>query len=359
LITTGVIQMADKVELTAASGKDEVAAYVEEVVAEVAAERAGEKPGKSDAQIVAEQSTAKKPPESPDKTPTAEKPSGDDDTAEVEAEAKGQGDETGKEEASWLDDDLKAEVAANGIDEKELADFASREELERALRLFDKSALDAGRKALAESADKEKTPEPEEATGRARGEDGKFLPKEGKAKEGRYEVSLKGEDDPEGFDNRLVAELGKMRDYYESRLEVLESRFQAAESRFLEADARAEEERFDTLVDSLGHADLFGKTGSENPKELQRRQDLIVAVKAQQIGLERLGRPTELNESLVNRVARMVFAEDLAKKDLKQRTRKISKQSNGRQGGGVTRPQDPREDPRAEADRLYRELERA
>jgi hypothetical protein len=143
-----------------------------------------------------------------------------------------------------------------------------------------------------------------------------------------------------------------MRDHYESRLEALESRF-------YEADARAEEERFDNLVDSLGHADLFGKTGSEGPKELQRRQDLIVAVKAQQIGLERLGRPTELNESLVSRVARMVFAEDLAKKDLKQRTRKISKQSNGRQGGGVTRPQDPREDPRAEADRLYRELERA
>ena len=81
--------------------------------------------------------------------------------------------------------------------------------------------------------------------------------------------------------------------------------------------------------------------------------------KAQQIGLERLGRPTEMNESLVNRVARMVFAEDLAKKDLKQRTRKITRQSNARQGGGVTKPQDPREDPRAEFDRLYRELERA
>jgi hypothetical protein len=52
----------------------------------------------------------------------------------------------------------------------------------------------------------------------------------------------------------------------------------------------------------------------------------------------------------------MVFAEDLGKKDLKNRTRKISRQSNGRQGGGATRPQDPREDPRDEADRLYKEL---
>ena len=55
--------MADKVELTAESSKEEVAAYAEQVVAEVAAERAGEKAGKGDAQIVAEQSTAKKPVE--------------------------------------------------------------------------------------------------------------------------------------------------------------------------------------------------------------------------------------------------------------------------------------------------------
>lgn len=352
--------MADKVELTAESTKEDVAAYVEEVVNEVAADRAGEtgsgKAGKSDAQIVAEQSSAKRPSETSkptSKTPTAEKPSGDDDTVEVEAKDQGDGDESGDLAPSWLDDDLKADVAAYGFKPEEVSDFTSREELERALRLFDKSALEAGRKALAESGGEAKKPEPEEATGRVRGEDGKFLPKEGKAedekaKAGRYEISL----DREEFDDRLVVELEKIRDHYDSRLEALESHFQAAA-------VKAEEERFDNLVDSLGHADLFGKTGSESPKELQRRQDLIVAVKAQQIGLERLGRPTELNESLVSRVARMVFAEDLAKKDLKQRTRKISKQSNARQGGGATRPQDPREDPRAEADRLYRELERA
>jgi hypothetical protein len=347
--------MADKLELTAASKPEDAKAYAEQVVAEVAAERAGEKAGKSDAQIVAEQATAKKPVET--ETTTAEKPSGDDDTAEVKDQ--GEAEETGEGDTSWIDDALKAEVAAYGIKPEEVADFTSREELERALRLFDKSALEAGRKALAESENKEKKPEAEEATGRARGEDGKFLPKDGKAKEGtkegRHEIGL----DREQFDETLIGELEKLRDHYEDRLEVMESRFQEVERRFHEADAQAEEQRFDVLVDSLGHADLFGKTGSEGSKELQRRQDLLVAVKAQQIGLERLGRPTELNESLVSRVARMVFAEDLAKKDLKQRTRKISKQSNGRQGGGVTRPQDPREDPRAEADRLYRELERA
>jgi hypothetical protein len=76
------------------------------------------------------------------------------------------------------------------------------------------------------------------------------------------------------------------------------------------------------------------------------------------LGLAQLGRPTDLSELLVGRVARMVFAEDLSKKELKNHTRKITRQSNSRQGGGATRPQDPREDPRDEADRLYKEMER-
>ena len=58
-------------------------------------------------------------------------------------------------------------------------------------------------------------------------------------------------------------------------------------------------------------------------------------------------------------VAKMVFAEDLSKKELKARTRKISKQSNGRMGGGATRPQDPPETLEQEMERLYKELEAA
>ena len=139
----------------------------------------------------------------------------------------------------------------------------------------------------------------------------------------------------------------------------MEERLIAADTRFAEADAQAKERHFDNLVDSLGHADLFGKTDKETPKEKERRQDLFVEVETYLRGREVLGRPAELNDTVVNRIARSLFAEELGKKDLKKRTRKISKQSNGRQGGGATRPQDPREDPRDEADRLYRELDRA
>jgi len=324
-------------ELTADSTTEDVKEYAEQVVKEVEADRAGEEKG--DARITSEHADNEHKPEGAKET-LAEKKSGD--------EAAEEGEKAGEE--SWLDAGLKAEAAAIGLEESELADFASREELERALRLFDKKALEAGRKALAES---------EDDKGQPRNERGQFEKKPKadqkpeEAKDGRFEISPKFK---EAYDEDIVGELTRLRDHYETRLDAYEARFAALDERLAAADAAAEERHFDSLVDSLGHADLFGKTDAEDAKQLQRRKDLHVAVKAQLIGLAQLGRPTELNESLVNRVARMVFAEDLGKKDLKNRTRKISRQSNGRQGGGATRPQDPREDPRDEADRLYREL---
>jgi hypothetical protein len=251
-----------------------------------------------------------------------------------------------------LDDDLKAEATAFGIGESDLAEFSSREELERALRLFDKSALEAGRKALAES-------EGEGDKGQARNEKGQFVKKDEPEtteplakRDGQYEFKA------DIYDEDLEHDLKGLRDHYDSRLAAMEERLLASESRFVESDAIAKERHFDTLVDSLGHADLFGKTDKETSEEKQRREDLFVEVETYMRGREVLGRPTELSEAVVNRVARSLFAEELSKKELKQRTRKISKQSNGRQGGGATRPQDPREDPREEFDRLYRELDR-
>lgn len=310
-------------ELTEQSTHDEISQYADQVAKEVEAERAGEK---SDAQITSEHA---------DNEHVVEKKS---DEVEESAEKEDDG-------RDWLDDDLKGEVAAYGIEESELADFASREELERALRLLDKRALESGRKALLPDAEK-----PDEVE--TRNEKGQFKKKpEPEAKpvrEGQYEIALS----KEVYDEALVDEFTKLRDHYETRLEALESRFH-------EADARAEEKHFDNLVDSLGHADLFGKSDGEDAKQLQRRKDLHVAVKAQMLGLAQLGRPTDLSELLVSRVARMVFADDLSKKELKNHTRKITRQSNSRQGGGATRPQDPREDPRDAADRLYKEMERA
>ena len=303
---------------------EQIHAYVDSIIEDRAGEAAGETTdteklaADNDEQILADEQSGKN-----DTAPEGE------DTGDSEPPAK-----------DWLDDNLIAEVKALGIDEKELADFTSREEVERALRFFDRSALEAGRKAMAS----EEAPPEQEA---ARDDQGRFAKKQ-EPKEGRYEVSL----DKDLYDDGLVAELEKLRDHYESRLSAMESRFE-------EAEARAEEQLFDGYVETIGLSDVFGVTGKETDQQLQRRQDLHVAVKAHQIGLRALGRQANLDQSLVNRVARMVFAEELGKKELKARTRKMSQQSSRRQGGGATKAHEDQEPLMAEMERLYKELETA
>lgn len=323
--------MSKTVELNEDMTSEDIKDYAEAVIEEVRAEREPDR--KSDAEIIAGTSSA-------DKSTTENKSSG------KAAKEKVQSEEVSGESSSapeWVTEDLRAEVAAYGIDESDLSEFSSREELDKTLRFLDKKALDAGRKALADS------DEP------ARNEKGQFKKQEAESDKepvaknsDRYEVTLS----KDLYDDEIVDEFTRLRDHYESRIEKLESHF-------AHMNAKSEEERFDNYVDSLGYAELFGKTGSESAEELERRTDLLVAVRAQMIGLEKLGRPAEFTDKLVSRVANMVFADEIGKKRLKQQTQKISKQSQMRLGGSPTKPQPPSEDPRAEAERLYRELERS
>ena len=324
--------MPDAIELNEDMSTDEIAAYADSIAEEVAAERQGET--KSDAQIINEVASIET--------------SAEDNASSEAAEVKDQGEKSSEKSSNpkWMNDDVKAEVAAYGISESDLSDFASREELDKALRLLDKTALEAGRKATVES-----------ESSSTRNDKGQFVKKEEAKSEsstevapksGRYEIALSSD----VYDDEIVNEFTRMRDHYESRLEQLESHF-------MQVSANEEERKFDSYVDSLGHSDLFGKTGSESEQELTRRRDLHVAVKAQLIGLERLGRPAQLDDKLISRVANMVFADELSKKRLKQQTQKISKQSQLRQGGSPTKPSSPRDSARDEAERLYRELERA
>lgn len=329
--------MAAKKELTHETTSEEIAAFVDELAAERDAERAeAAEPAqaKTDAEIVSGLPEAKPETPAPKKGETAEAP------------AKGKGETEGP---SWLDDDLKTEAAAYGIGEDELADFTGREEFERALRLLDKRALEAGRKAQEESAPSGDPPRDDKGrftSATAAGETETKAPEaDPGAKPGRYEIKLT----KSVYDDGLVDELTQMRDYYEGRLAALEEKV-------VESHSRVEEKQFDSFVDALGHVDLFGKTDSETPEQLKRREELHEGVTALMLGQKALGKPVPMSEALVGRVARMVFADDLIKKEIKARTRRLSKQSERRQGGGVTRPDEPRESAREEAGRLFRQL---
>lgn len=311
------------IELTESSTHEDIQAAVDQAIKQQQGE-----PEKSDAQAIAEERDKPVVPE------TAETDSGSEDTADV-------GEEAGPQE--WLDDTLKAEVAAYGISEEELADFTSREELERALRFTTRKALDIGRKAL--------EGEP------VRDEQGRFMKKESEpevkeapADEGQYEVTLSDFWD-EDCKTDLQREFARLHDRYESRLASLEERFQ-------ETAARAEEQRFDAAIDSLGYPALFGRTGSENEKQLKCRVAVHEALAAQMQTLRDQGREGDY-DFWVGVLAKGLFADDFTKKELKARTKKVSKQSNSRTGDGSTKGADPVESLRDEMRRRYKELEDA
>jgi hypothetical protein len=322
----------DAIELNEDMTSEDIKSYAESIVEEVQQERQGE--SKSDAEIVTD-------------VASVEKPRAEEKSSAKTAKTEDLGEKTGEKSESpeWFDDDVKAEAAAYGIDKDDLSDFASREELEKAFRLLDKTLI-ASRKAIGEGDE-----------GKTRNEKGQFV-KDAEAKKDesveskktgdRYEITLS----KDLYDDEIVDEFTKMRDYYESRMEKLESFF-------AESSAKAEEDRFDGFIDSLGHSDLFGTTGKESEKELERRKAVAEEIATRKLGLERLGRSVEMSEALVRLAARTVFADEFEKKLLKQKTQKVFKQNQLRQGGSPVRPQPVSDDPRNEFDRLYKELERS
>jgi len=323
---------------------EEIQEFVDQAVKDIEEDRKGEQvekktEGKADAKQLAEEQD-----EQIMNDAAVKEHDSDDDTAD-------EGDETGDSEGQaqeWLDDDLKAEVAAYGIDEKDLAEFSSREELERAIRFFDRAAYEAGRKAQDESSESQAKDDD-----RDRDKLGRFVKdKDDEAKEGnegRYEIGL--DEDADVYGEDLVEELTRMHNHYDSRLVALESQLEAVH-------AEAEEAKFDAAVDAMGRKDLFGVTGKETSSQLKRRQELMPRVQGQANGLERVGVQLDYRK-LVLQTAKGLFADEFFKKELKDRTRKLSKQSNSRMGGGSTKSAGPEESLEEWAERRYKELENA
>jgi len=326
--------LSDITEATPSTTSAEINEFVDQLVKDVEKDRQGEPERKSDAQITSEQGDIDQPGSSKEELP-AVKNSGRD-TANLGEEA---GNATEGQE--WLTDEVIAEAAAYGISEDDLADFANRDELNRAFRILDKTALNAGVKSV------------EDGQGTPRNEKGQFTKKEEPAEKpsektstgNRYEL-------PENFgdlyDETIVNAITGMRDHFESRLMALEEHY-------TQVAREAETHQFDSEVDKLSMPKLFGKTGEETAEELERRQSVMAQAKLLQAGHKLYGREMPIS-LLVKQAARAIFAAEFEKQLLKDKTKRVSRQSNGRLGGSPTKPLPPSENPRDHFDRLYKEL---
>ena len=282
------------------------------------------------------QTTTSAPSEEPPTNETT-KPSTDVDLASV-AEEEPAVEEDGEEppetdQQDWFDnDEVRGLVSAIGISDEQLASFSSREELNRALMLLDHGVMQAGRQAAKQTPQEQQEQVPE----------------------GRQEAEPEGFDlglDPEEYGEEVVGQLGKLQQHFEERISRIE---QAGQQQVAQAFNR----QFDAVVDTLGHKDLFGETGKETSQQMDNRRTLRSEWKFYSAGRERHELATTLDNPLLSRVMQFAFAEHISKQQRKNLTQKITRQSQMRMGGSVTKPTDPKQSFEEKMDDLYDKLDR-
>ncbi len=320
-----------EVEIKDDATRDDVDAMVKEYMQE-RADLTGEKAGKED--------TSKE-------TRVGDDDSANDDAAAEQKDAGGEdsGDDkdSGSQKKSWLTDDIRAELP-RWISDEDLAEFSSRDELDRALGLMDRAALKAGRDAGTKGGEDDQQAGAKAQRGQERGQDGKFV-KQKKAEDTTgddaseaFEIDLDLSEFDDGLQDKIKGALTSLRDHYEGRMKALDDRFAAIESDMQAREMAAREAQFDAIVDSIGHADLFGKSGEETDKQLEARRTLFAELEIYLAGLETLGRKGQMDKATVTRVCRMAFADHISKQEQKNLTKRFMKQSNMRMGVGAERP---------------------
>jgi len=271
-----------------------------------------------------------------------EQDSAGDDAAAGQKEPGGE--ESGKksepsEGQTWLTDEIRAELP-RWVSDEDLSEFSTRDELERALSLMDRAAMKAGREAGRQGDDDDDDGQDDENP--ERGQDGKFVKQENRGDQkddaSQYEIDLDLSEFDEDLGKKVKDALTGLRDHYEGHLKALDERFSAIEAESQLRIAEAHEARFDAIVDSLGHADLFGKAGQENEKQLEARRKLFDEHQIYMAGLKSLGRESEMDHASVDRACRLAFADHISKQERKSLTKQLTKQSNMRMGVGAERP---------------------
>lgn len=282
------------------------------------------------------------PPDTKNTSSSVESSAGDVETAGGKTAGEGQRTETKATDQSedWRDDEVKELATAYGIDDKALASFSSRDELERALSLFDNHAMQAGSNAGDQQAGEQGTAREAQNVERHpvypdRRPDGTLLPADQRqsqqaAKPSEFTLNL----DPEVVGEDVVNTFKGLQTFYESKFQALEQRL--AEQQKLEQSRQMEAyySAFDAVVDSLGETELFGETGKETKEQMANRRLLESEFAGYANNLSRQGRSVSLSKPFVGRAMKRAFADHLIQRERQQLTQRLQQQSSQRLGIG-------------------------
>lgn len=344
-----------------------------EAANEAAYERLKDQEPKSDSEIIARQADEAAAPEPKKKPVRAKGPDGkflkkeaaketppakpdaefgwQDD--ELDSAAPKNGDDADPDETpklpKWLDDDLRVEATAVGIDDEDLAAMTSREELDRAMRFRAKLILKAGDGGEAVKAGKADATAAEKKPTKA---DPPAAPPEDD-----YTVGLSADD----YGKDLIEELGKLHGHVAGKvaktLQAVEARVAAMEQAAQQREVQAREREFDALIDALDVPDLFGTTNEENKEQQANRQTVYTLCERMLRGMEAAELPPQLTKGLVNTLARGQFSEFYLKQQRKELTKRISRQHEKILGSGSFSTGTPKGSFYEKAERRRAELE--
>mgnify|MGYP001329823755 FL=1 len=265
---------------------------------------------------------AEKPEPEPAKTTTEQSAGGDETPAAGDAAPAGEGEAEGAGAAEWLDDDTRDFAATMGLTDDELAEFGSREELDRAMRIIDRKAYEAG-KAPPPSPTKpiEKQPVQQE--------------KQPVVVEGDPFADLSLYKLGEQFDEDAAKPINRFVDLAATAFRDLQNRLTQFEQRDQQRAADDLRRQAVASLHSLGNTEFFGKPGEKPTKEqVANIEKAIDAHFVHARGLLATGRQAAPTPAFLKAAVHLAFGDQLSKQQQRQLTEKLRKQSYKITGGG-------------------------
>ncbi len=190
-----------------------------------------------------------------DKTPVEDGTKPDEAKPDLDEEKPSEDEKPKDDEPAELSDELQVRAEGAGLSTEFAQRLHQTGQLEETLAAFDRAMIERFQSKKTDDSGKAREPD--------RREQGKALEKPPqKAEDQEGEADL----DPEVYDEGLV----KRDAYHKGRIDALES--QVAE--LVQERRSAFDERFDAMVDDLGHKGLFGK-GASVPKDKQANRDKL------------------------------------------------------------------------------------
>lgn len=283
-----------------------------------------------EAPVVDEAEQPEKPENETKETPVVgdETPAVDDAALaaeDTEAKGKGEGETEESESADWRDEETKEYATMMGVSEDELSDFGSREELDRALRISDRKAFEAGEAAESPVVEKPKPVIQQSEKPETAAQDDPF------ADLSRFKLG-------EEFDEKAAKPINDFVDSAVATIKDLQTRVARFEQQSQrQATADIHRRAFDSLH-SLGNVELFGKPGEKATKE--QAANVAKAIDAHFTharGLFASGRQAAPTPAFLKAAVNLAFGDQISKQQRQQLTDKLRKQAAKRTGGGTAK----------------------